>query len=284
VAIVGLYLIIAAGILVGGIFAYEPSLDMQVARLVTQQDIKDVLAQAHPVLQGLRLFNFQLTLFLLTVTIAAVAVKVVNPAAVTHLSTRFNLFVIGVFVLGPGLIVNGIFKSFWGRPRPRHLVEFGGTADFMAWWDPTGVCVRNCSFVSGEASSAFAVLALAALVPSPLRYTAIVASVIYGLSVGAARIAVGAHFLSDVLFAGVFTALLIWCLHGLIWRWKATALSEQAAERLVADSLRNLVQTPSTVIQGTKAFMRGFLVRKQPDQVAPQAIAQRVARGAPLQQ
>ena len=262
VALVGLYLIVAAGVLVGGIFAIDPSLDLQIARYVTTQDVKDVLAQAHPYLEGLRLLNFQLTLMLLVVTVAAIAVKVMRPDAVTMLSTRFSVFVIAIFLLGPGMLVNGVLKTFWGRVRPRHLVEFGGKHDFTAWWDPTGACVRNCSFVSGETSSAFAVLALAALVPSPLRYTAIAASIVYGIVIGLVRIAVGAHFLSDVLFAGVFTALLVWCLHGMIWRWTPTAVSEQAAQQAIRASLRNLAMAPTSMVQGVRSFARSLAVRK----------------------
>jgi membrane-associated phospholipid phosphatase len=157
--------------------------------------------------------------------------------------------------------VNGILKMFWGRPRPRMLSEFGGTYDFQAWSDLSGTCFNNCSFVSGEASSAFAVFALAALVPSPWRYTAMGAAIVYGVSVGFVRIAVGAHFLSDVLFAGVFIALLVWVLHGLFWRWKKTALSEQAAEQMVGDTLRNLVMSGNAAKQGLSGFVRGAMAR-----------------------
>jgi membrane-associated phospholipid phosphatase len=45
----------------------------------------------------------------------------------------------------------------------------------------------------------------------------------------------GAHFLSDVVFAGVFMFLLIWITHGLIYRWPRTRISEQALERLLTD-------------------------------------------------
>jgi membrane-associated PAP2 superfamily phosphatase len=29
-------------------------------------------------------------------------------------------------VIGPGLIINAVFKDHWDRPRPRDVVEFGG--------------------------------------------------------------------------------------------------------------------------------------------------------------
>jgi membrane-associated phospholipid phosphatase len=45
------------------------------------------------------------------------------------------------------------------------------------------------------------------------------------------RIGGGGHFFTDVVFAGVFTYFVIWFLYGLIYRWRATRISEQAIER-----------------------------------------------------
>jgi lipid A 4'-phosphatase len=274
VALVGLYLIVAAGVLVGGVFAIEPSFDLEVARFFTRPESRNFLGFAHPYLEGLRLFNFQLTLLLLSLTAAAVGVKMARPNIAMLLPARLSLLVLAIFTLGPGLLVNGILKMFWGRPRPRMLVEFGGKHDFMAWWDPTGTCIKNCSFVSGEASSAFAMLALAALVPAPLRYAAIGAALLYGVLIGFMRIAVGAHFLSDVLFAGVFIAFMVWCFHGLLWRWR-TALPEHVAEQLIGDTRRNLPATIAAARRGIVAFMQGLIVRKswKPSQsLAAQAV------------
>ena len=42
-------------------------------------------------------------------------------------------FFCGVMVLlGPGLIVNAIMKPGWLRPRPNHVVEFGGKQGFVS--------------------------------------------------------------------------------------------------------------------------------------------------------
>jgi hypothetical protein len=42
--------------------------------------------------------------------------------------------------------------------------------------------------------------------------------------------AAGAHFFSDVVFSGVLMYVLIWAMHGLIYRWPATRLDEKAVE------------------------------------------------------
>ena len=69
----------------------------------------------------------------------------------------------------------------------------------------------------------------------PLAYGAALA---FGAGVGVLRIAAGAHFFSDVVFAGVFMYLLIWLVHGLIYRWPATRIDEAAAERRLTRSRR----------------------------------------------
>ena len=61
-------------------------------------------------------------------------------------------FLAAMLAIGPGLVANVILKDNWGRARPRQVVEFGGTKQFTPPLVPVRECVRNCSFVSGEAS------------------------------------------------------------------------------------------------------------------------------------
>ena len=46
-------------------------------------------------------------------------------------------------------------------------------------------------------------------------------------------VAVGGHFMTDVIFAGVFMALIVWLLHGCMYRWTRTRLSEEAVARMI---------------------------------------------------
>jgi lipid A 4'-phosphatase len=108
--------------------------------------------------------------------------------------------------------------------------QFGGTDTFVPWWDPRGECPTNCSFVAGEPSGAFWTMAPAALAPLELQPLAFSAALLFGAAVGVLRIGGGGHFFSDVVFAGVFVYLEIWLVYGLIYRWPATALSEDAIE------------------------------------------------------
>jgi lipid A 4'-phosphatase len=62
---------------------------------------------------------------------------------------------------------------------------------------------------------------------------AVGAALAFGAGVGILRMAAGAHFFSDVVFAGVFTFLLIWLTHGLIYRWRRTRITDETVERAI---------------------------------------------------
>ena len=132
--------------------------------------------------------------------------------------------------LGPGALVNGVLKEHWGRSRPIDVTQFGGPEHFVAWWDPRGDCPSNCAFVSGDVAGAVWTIAPAALAPPAWRALAYGAALALGLGMAALRVMAGGHFVSDVMFAGVFTFLIIWIMHGLIYRWPRTRLSDDDVE------------------------------------------------------
>jgi membrane-associated phospholipid phosphatase len=132
--------------------------------------------------------------------------------------------------LAPGVVANLVFKEHWGRPRPIDVTEFGGTEHFRPWWDPRGDCPKNCSFVAGEPSGAFWTLAPAAVVPPQWRALAYGTALTFGAAVGLLRMMAGAHFFSDVAFAGVFSFLVIWLVHGSLYRWGRTRISDAAVD------------------------------------------------------
>ena len=118
------------------------------------------------------------------------------------------LFLILVLVIGPGLLVNTVLKEHSGRPRPIHLVQFGGDSTFTPVFH-SGPCSNNCSFVSGEASFIYALGFAVAVMASRRRKTLMETAVIAGTLVGFVRMGQGGHFLSDVIFAGVFMAIVV---------------------------------------------------------------------------
>ncbi|HUZ67841.1 MAG TPA: phosphatase PAP2 family protein [Beijerinckiaceae bacterium] len=124
-------------------------------------------------------------------------------------SGRSAAFIALTMALGPGLLVNVILKDHSHRPRPIQVQEFGGSAKFEPWYRFDGACARNCSFVSGEAAGAFWMTAPAMLAPPWIRVAAIAAALAFGAADSLLRLAFGGHFLSDVLFAALFTLLIV---------------------------------------------------------------------------
>lgn len=127
------------------------------------------------------------------------------------------IFLIATIAIGPGLIVNLGLKDHAHRPRPVHLVEFGGKDDFRPWDRFDGACKTNCSFVSGEASTGFWMVAPAMLLPPPVRGPALAAAFVFGAGASLLRLAFGGHFLSDVLLGGLITLWVVAAARRLLW-------------------------------------------------------------------
>ena len=129
------------------------------------------------------------------------------------INTKVMLLTTGSMLLGPILIVNGIFKTFWGRARPYQIIEFGGNKNFTSPMVISNQCVWDGSFISGHTAVIFWSLALALLLPHRYRKWGISAVIILGIATGIARIAQGSHFVSDVFFSATITYALILWLH-----------------------------------------------------------------------
>ena len=128
-----------------------------------------------------------------------------------------SLYLLACLAVGPGLIANLILKDHWGRARPVQVTEFGGKARFTQPLVPASECPRNCAFVSGEASNLYAMFFAPAFLFPAWRAALLAAGVVGGLAAGLMRMAQGGHFLSDVIFAGVFMAVTAIMLHWLMF-------------------------------------------------------------------
>jgi len=119
---------------------------------------------------------------------------------------RACALIILTLALGPGLLVNGMLKPVWGRPRPHQVQAFGGSRSYQPWWQP-GNFGGGKSFSSGHTAMGFVLVAGVFLVPSRRpswrRGLALGGALAYGSLVGVARVVQGAHFLSDVLWSGI---------------------------------------------------------------------------------
>jgi len=253
----GLTIALGIGCVVGLICAVDPQLDIDICAAFFHPAPPTLFAvNAQPWAQAMRWAARVLITLLALPGFVAVAVKLVAPQRRMPISGRAAVFLIATLALGPGVLTNVVLKEHWGRARPIDVIQFDGDYHFTPWWNPRGDCPDNCSFIAGEPSGAFWTLAPAALVPPELRPLAYGAAIAFGAGIGALRIAAGAHFFSDVVFAGVFMYLLIWAVHGLIYRWRGSPFSEEAIDGWFA-------RTGQSIRDGVAALARRFAARSK---------------------
>ncbi len=123
------------------------------------------------------------------------------------------LYLAVCILIGPLTIANLGFKDHWGRARPSNVMELGGSKAYASPLRLSDQCVRHCSFVSGEASSIYIVCFAAAFLFPAAAYSWTLAGIVLGTLTGFVRMTEGGHFLSDIVFAGVFMALTASALH-----------------------------------------------------------------------
>jgi membrane-associated PAP2 superfamily phosphatase len=192
-----------------------------------------------------------------------------------EVSLRPGLLVLLGLLLGPGLLVNAIGKDHWHRPRPRQTEGLGG--DF-AYIVPLHVGPAGKSFPCGHASVGFACaavgLALRARRPRAARRW-VLGSLVLGLFLGIGRVATGAHFVSDVVWAGVFTYAALLVTAVIVRPGRA---HDTRSRRLPVSRAARLAATAGALVLA--GVVAAFFVPFRRD-LAPEPIAGDIAAGAP---
>jgi len=114
-----------------------------------------------------------------------------------HVSTVF----LCAALLGPGLIIEGVFKNTVGRPRPVQVEPFGGAQAFQGPFALGDNPEAHRSFCSSHAAAGFALMGLGLTCGPTWRRRWFLIGLVSGAVIGAGRIMQGGHFLSDVIFA-----------------------------------------------------------------------------------
>ena len=113
------------------------------------------------------------------------------------------LFLVLLYLIGPGLLVNVVLKDHWGRVRPIETTFFGGSQPFTHPWQKRQGG-QNKSFPSGHAAVAFYMIGPYFVLRQRKNTTARLWLIMgngYGVIVSAARIVQGGHFFSDTLWS-----------------------------------------------------------------------------------
>lgn len=191
------------------------------------------------------------------VSIAVLVIKLLVPGRPPLMPLRQPLFLLSTLILGPGVLVNLILKNNWGRPRPRNIEEFGGDLPFQPVWKITGYCDSNCSFVSGEASAAMWLVAVAFLVPATWRKAVLAFVLPLGVILSVNRVAFGGHFLSDTLISWGLTLLLIIGIHHLLYRRTPPLVSDRQLDEWFTVKGRRLQRVVQRLAVRLRQGLRG---------------------------
>jgi len=166
---------------------------------------------------GIGIFGYLLYQILLNPNTAAAEIRKIN-------------LVIWSVLLATVVLINLILKELWGRPRPFKVDEFGGEYPFVLPGSISQYCDSNCSFVSGEASSAAWLFTLLVFLPSRWRVAGGIFLAAYLIFFSGLRIAFGRHFLSDVVMSALFTFCVIAALNLLFSTRFFTRMFEKFAQ------------------------------------------------------
>ena len=201
----------AAGVFFALLFSLFPRIDIRVSGLFADQN-----GFVAPFEHGLDVvrdaaWNFSLLiLFLVTIMLGLTSLRRLTGQ---RIATRVWGFAVLTYILAPGVMANVLLKNHWGRARPRSVTEFGGDLEFTPALQLADQCSRNCSFVSGEASGAVATAIVISILFAPTlgargRWMMLVPLWAATMATSALRIIMGGHFLSDVIFAAIFTGII----------------------------------------------------------------------------
>ncbi len=185
-------------------FVFWPQLDLAVSGLFADGS-EGFFLRGCPVLTGLGKIAFWGARALAAAFGLAALIAFFRKKPLVFLSSKKWFFLLLCLLVGPGLLANVVFKDNWGRARPREVAEFGGSKIFSPALVLSDQCKRNCSFVSGDGAFGFFLPSFAYVVSRRRSRSVFWAGMGVGVIFGGARILLGAHFLSDVLYAAVLS-------------------------------------------------------------------------------
>lgn len=197
------------------LFWLVPSIDLFFSDLFYNPQHGFPLAAWTPIVETEKQVRWLIAAILLVVAGGALWLRLAG-RPLWRLDRNALIFLLVALVIGPGIVANTILKDHWGRARPYQVAAFGGDKQFTPAPLPADQCGRNCSFVSGHAALGFSMVCFAFLFPPGRRRNAFFGGAVgLGGLIGLGRIAVGHHFLSDVVYAGLIVIATTWLLH----RW-----------------------------------------------------------------
>lgn len=121
-----------------------------------------------------------------------------------------RIAIFGIVFFFATLIFVNVIKTVWGRPRYWSVIQ--GDSEFVPWYIINGPAPSNefKSFISGHTANAFTMIyfSLFAIKKELREQQFYILGIIWGLLVAASRLFIGQHFITDVVFSGIFVLAL----------------------------------------------------------------------------
>lgn len=178
---------------------FFPELDLYISSLFVRNNT--FYLANHPLLEWIHNSVPYITITLVLLLTTLLGYSFFKRKIPFQLTQRKVIYLFLALIVGPGFIVNTVFKDQWGRARPYQVVEFGGTKTFTPAFKISDQCQHNCSFVSGDPSVGFYFFSFVLV----YRMRFLWVPLLLGSTFGITRIMQGSHFFSDVIFSGMVT-------------------------------------------------------------------------------
>lgn len=214
------------------VFLALPAVDIAVSTAFYESE-DGFTARHSAFLRRLREFGPFLVRLIAFAAAGALLVRLFLPSFRKQVDVRAPVFLLASLALGPGLLVNTMLKDHWGRARPRQVDLFGGEAPYTPVWQIADNCDRNCSFVSGEASSAIWLTTLVFLAPATWRKPLAIGIGGLAAALSLNRVAFGGHFLSDTILSWLLTFAVILVVHRAVYEAPPRFLQKERLEATV---------------------------------------------------
>src|SRR3981081_2089857 len=132
----GLFIALGLILVIGLLFGLYPELDLKLSAMFYDAAGKTFPLKINAIAAVAREGAMWIAWGLALPSIVALVVKLIRPDRPLLISGRAIMFLLITLLLSAGVLTNLTFKSYWGRPRPVVVTQFGGQEQFVPWWDP----------------------------------------------------------------------------------------------------------------------------------------------------
>jgi membrane-associated phospholipid phosphatase len=148
----------------------------------------------------------------LILSIAILIILQIKSPVQNLIAINYSKVVLGMALFGYVICIQ-LIKTFWGRVRFRELDAL--YSQFSSWYLPQGITGFD-SFPSGHAAMGWMLLPIFILLTNKTKltkYSVLALIIIWAVVLSLSRVAIGAHYASDVLFGSfvmIFTYLIFY--------------------------------------------------------------------------